>query len=298
MTIVMPLFIVALLCANLIVMVVILGNQRISSPRCGACSAGISGSGVESCSVCGGRFIEVGIASGSVIRPPKRVVLCFGGLVVSLALIPFLLILNTSLESFVQNRGNWRQSEIVMLGVVPFDGSGGHMWTRRVEIAGQQVRTQQNDPAEVLEASIVVSFRDGDELIGTPLEREVFNPSAGQEKPELSAPFSLEECRKWILQQGVFPAEMGQGKLDDAASCIIDNIDAAFLGPNWGETSVLVVRTPFTLVGPDRNNVPIPLPLWQLVMIRGALAFGIAVIVICVQVAILRHTRTVEVATA
>ena len=170
------------------------------------------------------------------------------------------------------------------------------MWTRRVEIAGQQVRTRQNDPAEVLEASIVVSFRDGDELIGIPLEREVFNPGAGQKKPELSAPFSLEECRKWILQQGVFPAEMGQGKLDDAASCIIENIEAAFLGPNWGETSVLVVRTPFTLVGSGQSNVPIPLPFWQLMMIRGALAFGIAVIVICVQVAILRHTRTAEVA--
>ena len=159
MTIVMPLFILALVLANLLVMVIILGSQRIASPRCGRCSAAVPGQSAQACSACGGRFIEVGIASGSIIRPPKRIVLSLGGLVVSLSLVPVLLVLNASFESFVRSRGNWVQSDVVVLGAAnPITDRAADPMARRVEITGQQVRSRKDQPAEILEASITISF--------------------------------------------------------------------------------------------------------------------------------------------
>ena len=208
---------------------------------------------------------------------------------VVLACMPFMVMIDLSLEAYVRSHGSPMNFDTVILSVGTAQESLAHGDEYGVEVSGIQI-LKSNKMPEVLSTLIEISLVKDEEVIGTPLKRQLFQ-TGSQEVPGLARPFSSEECVAWLEQQAVFPDGISQRKLEIAADCLIENIDVAFLGPIWGDLSVLTVRTPFKRISSINQRTHVPLELWQLLLIRGS--FGVLALVLAaiVLILILRYTR-------
>lgn len=292
----MALFILLLLFTNIIVMGIVLSSQRISVPRCGNCSSLITEEDAEVCPDCRSSYLNVGIAAGIVMRPPPRTLLCLAGLIVAISCIPFLIKMTESFEYFVRTQGDWHQTDTVILGVDPMDPASWHGGGSRIEISGVQVGESDDQPFQVSEVWIELSFVKNDDVIGEPLHHQVLHRDGSKSDLDLSLPYSTDEYLEWLKEQSVFPEDTSSKNLEIAAQCIEENIALAFINSDWGDVSVLTVKTPFTRVSSMTGFQPMPLPLWQMLFIRILMVLGILMLIIGVLLAILRFTSEKEVA--
>lgn len=292
----MALFILLLLLANIIVMGVILSSQRISVPRCGNCSALVTEEGAEVCPDCRSSYLNVGIAAGIVMRPPPRTLLCLAGLIVAISCIPFLIKMTESFEYFVRTQGDWHQTDTVILAAAPMDPASWHGGGPRVEISGVQVGKSADPPLKAIEIWIELSYVENDDVIGETLRHQVLQRDGSKADLDLSLSYSTDDYLGWLKEQSVFPEDTSTGKLEIAAQCIEENINLAFIDKEWGDVSVLTVKTPFTRVSSMSGFQPMPLLLWQMLFIRILMALGILMLIVGVLFAILRFTSEKEVA--
>ena len=102
---------IALVLANLVILVVVMNTQRVTSPVCGACDASLALTLERRCESCGADLLERGIVAGAVMRPTPRAVLMVLMAVIVFSFSPLLARGAIGWTSALMENGPWSSTQ-------------------------------------------------------------------------------------------------------------------------------------------------------------------------------------------